>query len=952
MRENNYRSLGIPSIPPQLAAVVSKAVRPRQPQNKKKRKDGSLELPQMASNQAKLSHCRAVKTLENTMALKLLPDIARALNIRVSSILSPSGIMENKIIVRCDGSEIDTSLKSSLSTIVYDYLDKDYNINFKTRKILMQILGTHGSYVTLVVPESALDQIINGSNGQYNIENMSLARNSLYLENRENRNRIPKCIGILKNASKTAAYSQESTANGINYDPTINISQEEFEKVFSKNKYLFSTEAKFKSDIHETVKKTIYAKLNDKEKLVIVDNPDLLKLSNISKNTANEVNQKALEKTTKNNNQISANVISRAIFGKNKSTDTNPVFSFPAVQTLRASYGQPMIKQIPSGAVLNIIQPGNPEEPIGHMIMLDADGYPIDDVKHITEQSTQSGRNKQLMELVGTQYYNDVYQQHSTISDFAQAMYTEVVEREIVERVRTGLGMSTAEIAHHSGFYDVMLARHLSGQYTQVLYVPREYISYMAFDYDDNGMGKSLLDGQRVINSMRVVLAHNDVLASIRNSTGVTTVDVNIDENDPDPDAALELIQDNIIRSQMFDFGNALINSGDTIYHLQRMGYQWNVNNHPSLPDTKATYSRQTGTAPKSDEQLNEYLRKASHYNIGVPPEMVDNSEGAEFATQSVIQNTLFGKQAMQDQQIFSTHLTGLAKRLIMFNGDINNKLYENIIRFIVTKINEIIVANSEKDSEDAKPIDMDKDKSINIPEKALGKVLDWLFEIIHGKSNLSKDAVNINSAIVEASKLIYNDFIENMEIDLPKPPSVTLESQMQDFNNYVQFVDDVLNAMFADEVFDSELMQVDIKSSFIRATVKSRLIYEYLSDKAILPELTSSIGLDENRNPDSETLDLSIAHAEFAAKAYMYAKEKLGIIGKTINSIDDKDTNDNSNADTGFESHRPHPGKRPTTYVDDRDVIIPGNNNQITIIKNDGEDDIVEVKKPGPRME
>jgi hypothetical protein len=950
MREDSYRSLGIPSIPPQLAAVVSKAVKPRLPQNKKKRRDGSLELPQMASNQAKLSHCRAVKTLENTMALKLLPDIARALNIRVSSILSPSGIMENKIIVRCDGSEIDTSLKSSLSTIIYEYLDKDFNINFKTRKILMQILGTHGSYVTLVVPESALDQIINGSNGQYNIESMVAARNSLYGEKKDNNSRIPKCIGILKNINTTASYSQESNSSGINYDPTIAVSLEDFEKVFSRNKYLFSTEAKFKTEVQETIKKTIYAKLNDKQKLVIVDNPDLLKLSNISKNTANEANQKVLEKNTKNNNQISANVISRAIFGKSKIKDTNPVFSFPAVQTLRANYGQPMVKQIPSGAVLNIIQPGNPEEPIGHMIMLDADGYPIDDVKHITEQSTQSGRNKQLMELVGTQYYNDVYQQSSTVSDFAQAMYTEVVEREIVERIRTGLGMSTAEIAHHSGFYDVMLARHLSGQYTQVLYVPREYISYMAFDYDDNGMGKSLLDGQRVINSMRVVLAHNDVLASIRNSTGVTTVDVNIDENDPDPDSALELIQDNIIRSQMFDFGNALINSGDTIYHLQRMGYQWNVNNHPSLPDTKATYSRQTGTAPKSDEQLNEYLRKASHYNIGVPPEMVDNSEGAEFATQSVIQNTLFGKQAMQDQQIFSTHLTGLAKRLVMFNGDINNKMYEQIIRFIVTKINEIVVANSEKDSEDAKPINIDKDTSINIPQKAISKVLDWLFEILNSKTALSKDVININSAIVEASRILYNDFIENMEIDLPKPPSVTLESQMQDYNNYVQFVDDVLNVIFADEVFDTELMQADIKSSFIRATVKSRLIYEYLSDKAILPELTSSIGLDENRNPDSEILELSIAHAEFAAKAYIFAKEKLGIIGKAINSIDKPDEGE-GNSGTGFESHRPKPGKHATTYVDDRDVIIPGNNNQITIIKN-GDDDDVEIRKPGPRME
>lgn len=960
----NYRSLGVPSIPPQLAAVLSKAVKNKLPTNKKKRRDGSLELPQMFSDQSKLSHCRAMKTLENTMALKLLPDIARALNIRISSILSPSGIMENKIMVNCESIFVDSALKSSLNAVVQTYLEKKYNINYKTRKMLMQILGTHGSYVTLVIPESALDQIINGPNqGQYNIESIQTAKNMLY-GNVPN-SKIPECIGILGNKAvkKAAAYSQESKS-AVAYNPKISISQEDFNIVAAKHSSTYNAEAKFKTEVQEAVKNVIYNKLNDGEKVLIVDNPDLLKINYISKSTANQANHKAVDLNLKGQNKanaLGAHFISRAIFGKTKIQDTNPVFSFPVIQSLRATYGEPMVKQIPAGAVLNIIQPGNPEEPIGHMILLDTDGYPIDDVKYITEQSTQSGRNKNLMELVGTQYYNDVYHQQSSVMNFAKSMYTEVVEREIIERVRTGLGMSTAEIAHHSGFYDVMLARHLSGQYTQVLYVPREYISYMAFDYDENGMGQSLLDGQRIINSMRVVLAHNDVLASIRNSTGVTTVDVNIDENDPDPDAALEMIQDNIIRAQMFDFGNALINSGDTIYHLQRMGYQWNINNHPSLPDTKATYSRQTGTAPKSDEQLNESLRKASHYNIGVPPEMVDNSEGAEFATQSVIQNTLFGKQAMQDQQMFSTHLTGLAKRLVMFNGNINNSLYEQIIRFIVTKVNEIVVANKADDNVYVKPIDIEKDEEIQITDIALPKVLDFIFENLNGKTNLPKTKENINNAIVELSKIIYCNYIENMVVELPKPPSVTLESQMQDYNNYVQFLDDVLNAMFADDVFDQELMQVDVKASFIRATVKSRLIAEYLSDKGILSELIESISLDENKNPNQEILGMSISHAEFAAKAYIYAKEKLGIIGKTISSIanasepNSEGNTSMSETEQSFESLKIIPTKATNdkhTYVDDRDVIIKGSNNHITIVKPGSDDEDISLKKPGPRME
>ncbi len=948
------RSLGIPSIPPQLAAVISKAVKPRQPQNKKKKKDGSLELSQMASDHKKISHCRAVRTLENTMALKLLPDIARALNIRISSILSPSGIMENNITVNNTSEDIDSVLKSSLSKVVLDYLEKDYKLNFKTRKMLMQILGTHGTYATLIVPESAIDQIINGS-GQYSMESLSRAKESLFVttDNIE----LPRSVGLLKNRAPKSGYSAESHGQQL-YNPEITISHDDFEQIYKKVSSTYSREAGFRDDIKTVIKTNLFKKLNEKEKLVIVDNPELLKLSSISKNTAIEQNKKVVQ--AHKHPTMDAHLISRAIFGKQKAVDHNPIFSIPAAHTLRATYGSPMVKQIPAGSILNIIQPGCPEEPIGHMIMLDVEGYPIDDIKNVTDISSQPGKNKQLIELVGTQYYNDVYQHHSNVIDFARNMYIEVVEREVVERVRTGLGMTTAQLIHNSGFYDVMMARHLAGQYTQLLYVPREYLSYMAFDYDDDGLGKSLLDSQRVINSMRVVLAHNDVLSSIRNSTGTTTVEVNIDENDPDPDGALELIQDNIIRSQMFDFGNALINSGDTIYHLQRMGYQWNVNNHPSLPDTKATYSRESGNAPKSDEQLNEYLRKASHYNIGVPPEMVDNSENAEFATQSVIQNTLFGKQAIQDQQIFSGHLTGLAKRLVVFNGDINNKLYEQILKFIVTKINEINTASLDQEDTKAKEIDIDSDKTFDIADKALPKVLDWLFTSLKDKTSLSNTKENVNLAIVELAKIIYSDFIENMIIELPKPPSVTLESQMQDYSNYVQFCDDILNAIFADEVFDSELMQADIKPSFIRATVKSRLLADYLADKAIMPEFTDIISLDENRNPDNENLNISIAHAEYAAKAYLYAKQKLGVIGKTITAIgkDGEKQTEGDDIESAYESLKPGAATQSCnpsgtliddrdTTIDDRDVVDSGSNNNITIVTGDA----AVPKKATPRL-
>ena len=283
MNESNIKRQIVPSatgVDLSLAAVVSKAVKPKVDLKGKTNHDGSRDFPAFINGYVDILKSRARRNKDNEIARSLLPDTDAALNILISSILSPSEMMESRIIVNNSSININTDLKSAMNTVVDEYLKNNYKLNDKTSLMLGDILATSGSYVVAVLPESSIDHMINKV--AVGTESISSAINHIYktkkIENVDVRYINSK--GILSNSSNSPSSGLSLGLNNFlvdtptrDYTPFITYSAQMF------------TDAATKAGLAQEANMAQYTEKNftiqSDTSIAIIDNPDALKMSKV-----------------------------------------------------------------------------------------------------------------------------------------------------------------------------------------------------------------------------------------------------------------------------------------------------------------------------------------------------------------------------------------------------------------------------------------------------------------------------------------------------------------------------------------------------------------------------------------------------------------------------------------------------------------------------------------------
>jgi hypothetical protein len=854
------------------AAVLSKVEKNKNNNNNGKfNNDGTRDFPAFINGYADILNSRARKNRDNEIALSLLPDTKAAINILSSSILSPSEMMESKIIVN-NNSTIESDLKSSMNLVVSDYLENDYQLNLKTSKMLEDILAKTGSYVVAVLPESAVDHMINKV--AVGTESISTGVNNFYTNYKINieKNSQPsefKCIkpkGILSNVKASQSNGLSLALNNLmidkpktSYSPFISYSAESI--ISAHNKACETLGVAFEA-------KSLPAKdvINQDATVAIIDNTDALKMRSLINAGARKRQSELAEGDPDTNtgrykglgNIIqSAKIgeIDAAVFGRKRVSGFKVIASLPKQNHLsRQTYGEPLILKLPSESVLPVYVPGDKEHHLGAFVMVDIDGNPVDmsDMNrccsNLNRPLNQQSNNR-LSNMLNTvdNNINSHTRQVSAVSNFTTVMYEEIIERELIDRVKNGIGINEVNIAKNTDFYRVMLARSLSNNFTQLLYMPAEYVTYMAFDYDANGLGASLMDSLSTVNMLRAMLLYNDVIASVKNSTQRTQVDVNIDAKDPDPMKTASMIMDNLVRARSLDLSRMSFDQNDITNVLQRAGYEWNFTGHPKLPETKTTINTTQTTIPKSDQDLNDSLKKASNFGIGVPPEMVDNSFQSEFAITSILNNTMFGKLVIGYQTKFSAMLSDHVRKIATADGNIYNKLKDIAYNFFdgIAKESDAL----------QKMLELFKN---NIP--------DYDFSYITKIEDFREIYV----------RFCVDCFIVGIKIDLPRPPSVTVKAQIEELSDHLELVDAVL-----DQIINTEFLTADTQGELsssvdtIKAMIKSQICRDYISSKGIMPEIMKITNPSEGGSKQPNVLDNANKYIEMLSKAGIGVKIK-----------------------------------------------------------------------------
>jgi hypothetical protein len=834
---------------PNLAAVISKLVSGVQ----KPIYDNYGNREPMSPNVGALKNIAqhtAQSITDSKTTMQIFPDMELSAQILISSILSPKDMMATDLSFWVTEGLISPDVTASMVTRTTSYFEQDYKIKPLLQKMLRAMLFEEGSYPVAVIPENTLDHIINGQNN-ITLESLSetITRDGSI---------VP--IGLLGPSIKTAPTPvRNGTVMSLesfnDYQPDRNVDGRiTFEGILSK-----SVSDHFVS---------------------VTDNYNLLKIPQINQKIreqriVNAIGSKAME-SIGGRNQFGQNfnppkvkkLNDRDVTGlvyKERNFQYKPISALKTQEQLnRRTVGNPLILHLPAESIIPVYVPGCVEQQVGFFVLIDGDGNPlstVDNADYYQQLSAQLNSNGSFTSAMLTRVKSmmsgfDVTNREHL--DYSARAYGELVEQDLLARLRNGVYGNGVALAKKEEIYRIMLARTLQKQHTQLLFIPIELMTYFAFRYNSAGIGVSLLEGMKVLNSLRAMLLFANVMASLKNSIGRTEVKLKLDESDPSPQKTIEIAMHEIIRSRQHFFPLGINSPTDLVDWLQKSGFEFTFEGHPGIPDVSIDFGEKSTNFVKPDTELEENLRKRSIMSVGLSPATVDATFEAEFASSVVTNNILLAKRVLQIQEEFTPQLSAHMRKCMLNSEELINDL------------RDILMANYKK---------------LNV------EVLDNM-EHHHHSFNAKK--ANDDDVSDETKQYVVNKFLHeyimNFNVSLPKPNSVTLENQLTALETYTKVLDITLEAWISEKFFTADVGgEVANQVITVKEILKAYFIRQWMNENGVMPELSKLTNTGDDSKPELDVFKIQAAHMEGLTKSLTKLMVQVETSKAASNAIMDK---------------------------------------------------------------
>lgn len=700
---------------------------------------------------------------------ELLPDYKLAQVIQVSSILSPTDMIncDLTLVLECDKlGEVSAKLLEVLRTFWMDV----YKIKELPQVILNEALYESGSYPMVVIPPSAIDEILNGS-APVTTESLSKCFNTATSE--------PLPLGLLGygNAQKPTMESLAQafvppSARGFSYR-THTAQDDLFDQYFK-----------------------------------VYDNPDVLK-------------RVALEDFVSNQRKGAAYGAYRttALAGENKTTNIGLMagartlslglangisggrdFTVKTIQRIKSpdelndlGVGHPFeVTPYPESFIL-VTHPSDPKKIEGAFLVHDQNGNPLRIVE-TQDYFSEFGQQREYLQTISTQLQANLAKGQAPTTNITQdggattlddmsMLFNHLMTARLKKLCENGSLGANVDISLNNSILQVMLSRMLSKQQTQMIFIPADYFTYFAFDVDDRGRGRSLLEQIELHTNMRAVAKFANNMAMLKNAVSHKVVEIQLDEKDPAPAKTVEFLQFEHARMRGRAWPLGTMVPLDIVNHLQAAGTEFIVKGHPGYPETSMSTSERQTSHPTVDNDFSDQQRRESYMGLGLSPEIIELSGNADFQISALNQHILHAKVAIERQR----QLTAMLK-------DYSIK-YANCSPYLQEKLYAVINDN---------------------------------MEYIEGR--LKKKY---------APDVILSYALSKMEFVLPEPDTSQIALQAKAMEEYSGYIEKALDAHMSGEAFTSnEAGDASNNVGQIKATLKNRLLRDWMARNDVAPEV------------------------------------------------------------------------------------------------------------------
>ena len=798
---------------PELASVIAKLQRPRD------RVDTAISNPDGASGMTVagaqgISQSIMARMEDNQNTMQLFPDIELAEQIVISSILAPKDMGSSELIYKLTDNRFPAVLTNELLGVLKEHISKNYKLREQCSDILSDAMFKKGSHVKAILPESAVDELIN-SNSVVATEN--IFPSDIFADRTGSSLTSMNLLGspVPKDTTerRNPKYVLESIVNaGAGVSPSI-----------------YNEDESVRKALEGLVEVTDNYNLLKFQKLV-----DAISVSSVRKAVGTRLDKASMTFATESykffegkraEGKMTEEQMKQLLY-RNSVSQYKPFLTIPSKDNLRRkSVGRPMVIDIPSEAAVPIHVPGSPEKHIGYMVPVDADGNFItlgsafDNVTGMAGMMSSDKSNSSLGSLLTEKARKNLAAQNEqpTIEN-ATEIYADIIEKDFLQRLANGKYGRELRIGRNMDIMRIMLIRALKAQFTRLVYVPAEYVTYFAFKYHDNGVGKSYLDDLANITSLRALVLFSKTMARVKSSIETTHVNVKLDPRDHDPAGTLEKAKHLIAKTRQQFFPHGLNRVVDLTDWISRAGIQITFEGHPKMPTTSFDFETKNMQHPPPDDGLEEDFRYQTYMHFGLSPDAVDTAAKSDFATVIEKSSIMFSKRVTVWSDAFSEDLTDYARKIL--NND--NELIDALLEVLKNHKSEI----------DSMMTDEEKE-----------------FYTTHPK---------------EFSEFLIYQFSSSLKVDLPKPEFTSLQNMNTSFTDRANAYKAAIEYVIDESVLPSDLGGE--ASNYVATLQKvwlAGLMRKWMAENNYVPEVMEISQLSEEGKPAIDLLELTESHSK-----------------------------------------------------------------------------------------
>lgn len=773
---------------PEIPAVLSKLVKGMYPVAHDQEGNRKIQdIDQTSMREA--SNYISQKSKDADMVMELFPEMELAAQILISSVISPKDMNSTEVSYTLPPNLKVSVIQQLLMPVIKEHFEKSYKIEPLLSTILQDMLFGSGSYPIAVIPENSVDQLINGDSdvSTESVKELAFDQGTF------------KPIGILGSSNKE------------NVNTNFSLENLTTRSVSSLNEN--DTKIVFKNDINN--------KIVTLENISVTDNFNGLKMPKIiqrvreqsleaviaDKSIGLESIYNGFNKETLNDVQLSG------LFYKNRTGLYKNIVKVKTDEEVkRESIGEPLILKLPSESVIPVYTPGNEQQHIGYFVLIDSEGNPVSrnsvtasEADLRTRLGQNSDMNSYLLERAQRNFKTDC---DKVTFRQASRVYADIIEADLLARLRNGIIGPVASITKNEEVYRIMLARTLMKQNTQLLYIPDKLITYFALRYDEYGVGESLLDKMRNLNSLRAMLLFAKTMAQVKNSIGRSKVTIKLDPQDPNPQKTIETAMHEVMKTRQQGMPLGINTAADLVDWVQKAGVEFGFEGHPGLPDASLEFSEHSTNYTEPSNDLSDDLRKSSIMATGLSPETVDNGFQADFATTVVANNLLLSKRVKKIQEAFVPKLTDHCRKVVLHNAYVVDQV-KNVIRENYDKV----VQDSEND-----PI-------------------------------IEKYKVSNKDLLIH---LLTLEFLSNFEVGLSQPDTIVIKNQLEAFEAQEGLLDRAVSYYISSNMLPSSLTGENAGQRIdeIKEVIKAHFMRQWMQENNVLPELSQLGATDDQGQP------------------------------------------------------------------------------------------------------